>query len=283
MLFSRKNVQIACVQMAPRIGEKDLNVRRAIDFVTRAADLGAELVVLPELANTGYVFDSRAEAESLAEPVPDGSTTAAWSEVASALGVYIVAGIAEKADGALYNSAVLLGPDGYLGSYRKTHLWGDEKKLFASGDRPSPIYDTPLGRIAIAICYDLWFPELFRLYALGGAQIVCVPTNWVPMPNQSADRPAMANTLAMAAAHTNGLVVACADRVGVERGQPFEGQSLVVDQSGWPVGDVASRSLEEIVSASITLDARTSVGTHNDVLADRRADIYGRIPAFDGH
>ena len=190
-----------------------------------------------------------------------------------------MAGIAERDGDNLFNSAVMVGPKGYIGRFRKVHLWGDEKKIFEPGDLGFPVYQAPFGRVAIAICYDVWFPETFRAAALQHADILCVATNWVPMPGQPADRPAMANTLVMAGAHSNNLVVACADRVGVERGQPFEGQSLIVDRRGWPVAGPASRLDEEILFAQIDLDpsSRRGVGADNDVLQDRRPEVYAGI------
>ena len=273
-------MRIACVQMEPIIGAKSDNVARSVVLLAKAADRGAELVVLPELANTGYVFESRAEAASLAEPVPSGETTRIWCEVAADKHIHIVAGITEQVGDTLFNSAVLIAPGGYVGVYRKMHLWGDEKKVFAAGDLGFPVYETALGRIGIGICYDGWFPEMYRLQALAGAEIICVPTNWVPMPGQPDDRPAMANTLTMAAAHSNGLIIACADRVGVERGQPFEGQSLIVDRTGWPLAGPASRTAEEIIIADVVVGARRGLSASNDVLADRRTDVYAERLGF---
>jgi N-carbamoylputrescine amidase len=272
-------LRIACVQMEPLIGEKARNVARSLAFIEEAADGGAELVVLPELANTGYVFESREEAAGLSEPVPDGETTRIWCEAAAKRGLHIVAGITERAGDVLFNSAVLVGPSGYIGTYRKMHLWGDEKKVFAPGNLGFPVYETALGKLGIGVCYDGWFPEMYRLQAIAGAQIICVPTNWVPMPGQKPEYAAMANTLTMAAAHSNGLVIACADRVGTERGQPFEGQSLIVDRTGWPLAR-ASKVDEEIIYADVTLKPGGKVGADNDVLADRRTDVYAEMLGF---
>jgi N-carbamoylputrescine amidase len=270
---------VACIQMEPVIGDKPRNVSRSAGLIRSAAEHGADLVVLPELANTGYVFRDRQEAVDLAEPVPGGETTAVWSELASRHQLTIVAGIAERDGATLFNSAAIVGPNGYLGRFRKVHLWGDEKKIFAGGDLGFPVYQAPFGRVAIAICYDVWFPETFRAAAFQQADILCVPTNWVPMPGQPSDRQAMANTLVMAGAHSNNLVVACADRVGIERGQPFEGQSLIVDRRGWPIAGPASRQHEEILFAEVDLDpgSRRGVSADNDVLQDRRPDVYAKI------
>lgn len=278
--MSESAVRIACIQMAPEVGAKDANVRKTLEMVDKAAAGGAKLIVLPELANSGYVFESREEAFALAEPVPGGPTTSAWAKAATQHGVHLVAGITERAGPVLYNSAVLIGPEGYVGTFRKVHLWSAENLFFEPGDLGFPVYRTPIGRIGMAICYDGWFPETFRLCALQGADIVCVPTNWVPIPGQDPKREAMANILVMAAAHSNSLFIACADRVGIERGQPFEGQSLIVSCTGWPVAGPASRDAEEIVFADVDLaDARRNRtwNAFNQVIRDRRRDVYDEM------
>ncbi|WP_027805012.1 nitrilase family protein [Paraburkholderia caledonica] len=268
---------VACVQMEPHVGEKQANVARSIKLIEEAAEHGASLVVLPELANTGYVFSDRDEAFTLAEDVPSGETALAWADAAQRLGVHVVAGIAERDRVRLYNSALLVGPSGIVGTYRKLHLWNNENLFFEPGNKGVPVFHTPLGRIAIAICYDGWFPEVYRLAATQGADLVCVPTNWVPMQGQPADQPAMATTLTMAAAHSNGLMVACANRIGTERGQLFVGQSLIVGGDGWPLAGPVSSDHEEILYAEIDLN-RTRAGRNlnpfNHVLRDRRTDVY---------
>ena len=279
-MTAESSIEIACIQMAPVVGEKAANVARGLALIEQAAERGARLIVLPELCNSGYMFESRSEAFALAEAVPDGPTTQAWCEIAARRGLHIVAGIAERAGPVLYNSAVLIGPDGYIGSFRKVHLWAAENLYFEPGDLGFPVYRTPIGRIGMAICYDGWFPETYRLCALQGADIVCVPTNWVPIPGQDPKREAMANILVMAAAHSNSLFIACADRVGVERGQVFEGQSLIVGPSGWPVAGPASRDGEEIVYAAVNLaDARRQRNWNdfNQVMRDRRTDVYDEM------
>lgn len=274
---ARPPIRVSCIQFEPEFGAVDANMARASDLVRAAAAEGGRLIVLPELASTGYVFESAAEAAALAEPVPDGPSTRAWAALAAELGVHIVAGIAESAGETLYNAAVIVGPEGYIGTYRKAHLWDQENVFFARGDLGFPVFDTALGKVGVAICYDGWFPETFRQLALAGAEIVCIPTNWVPMPDQPAGEAAMANTLHRAAAHSNGIFIACADRVGVERGQPFEGQSLIIGPKGWPLAGPASRDRTETVSALVDLDAagRKDLNAFNSLLRDRRADIYG--------
>jgi predicted amidohydrolase len=278
--MSEASVKIACIQMEPVVGKKDQNVKRSLDLLQTAASHGARLIVLPELCNSGYVFESRAEAFALAEEIPQGPTCRAWADVAHRHGLHVVAGISERDGSALYNAAVVIGPSGYIGTFRKVHLWGAENLFFEPGNLGFPVFKTPLGRIGTFICYDGWFPESYRLCALQGADIVCIPTNWVPIPGQDAKREAMANILCMAGAHTNSVFVAAADRVGIERGQPFIGQSLIVSYTGWPIGGPASREREEIVYAEANLsDARRkrNWNEYNQVLRDRRIDVYDEM------
>jgi len=277
-------VRIACIQMQPAIGNVEDNVAHSVGLINRAVELGAKLVVLPELSNTGYMFQSREEAFALSEPIPNGPTVKAWSEIAAKHRLHLVAGICERDGNRLFNSAVLIGPSGYIGTFRKVHLWNEENLYFEPGDLGFPVFHTAIGRIGMAICYDGWFPETYRLAALQGADIVCVPTNWVPIPGQAEGREAMANILAMAAAHSNSIYIACADRVGTERGQLFEGQSLIVGHTGWPVAGPASRDKEEILTADVALgEARRARNWNafNQVLRDRRSDLYDEMLGSD--
>ncbi|MDE2344775.1 MAG: nitrilase family protein [Betaproteobacteria bacterium] len=281
---SRNMVRVACLQMEPHVGEKDANLDTSLGLIEQAAANGAKLLVLPELCNSGYVFKSREEAFYLAEPIPDGPTVRSWEAAAASHDVYIAAGIAERDGDSLYNAAVLIGPSGYIGKFRKVHLWNEETLYFEPGNLGFPVFHTPIGRIGMAICYDGWFPEAYRLNALAGADIVCVPTNWVPIPGQAEGREAMANILVMAAAHSNSLFIAAADRVGTERDQPFEGQSLIVSYTGWPVAGPASRTQQEIIYADVNLqDARRGRNWNdfNQVLRDRRTDVYDEMLGAD--
>lgn len=270
-------VRVACCQIAPMVGDKQSNLAKTADFIERAARQGANIVVLPELCSSGYVFETRAEARQLSDAFDDGPSTTLWAGLARDLGVHIVAGFAELSDQTLYNAAAVIGPRGRIGLFRKVHLWGDENLFFTPGDLGFPVFVTEYGTIGVAICYDGWFPETYRRCALQGAELVCVPTNWVPIPGQDAGREAMANILTMAAAHSNSIYIAAADRVGTERGQPFIGQSLIASYTGWPIGGPASATEEQIVVADLDLAQAKRARRWNDfnqVLRDRRPDAY---------
>jgi len=270
-------VTVACAQIEPMVGRKRENLEKSADWIERAAKAGASLIVLPELCDSGYVFESRTEAAELASRYDDGESTELWTELAKARNLVVVAGFCERVGDRLHNSAAVIGPQGRIGLFRKVHLWGDENLFFTPGDLGFPVFDTPLGAIGVGVCYDGWFPEFFRSCALKGAELVCVPTNWVPIPGQDASREAMANILLMAAAHSNSICIAAANRVGTERGQPFIGQSLIVSHTGWPVGGPASSDREELVVAEIDLAQTRRARRWNDfnqVLRDRRPEAY---------
>lgn len=270
-------VRVACCQIEPRVGEKSSNLEKSAAFIGRAAREGARIIVLPELCSSGYVFESRAEAYAMADAFEDGASTTLWAELARDLDVIVVAGFAERAGDTLFNSAAIVGPRGRVGLFRKVHLWGDENLFFRPGDLGFPVFPTEHGTLGVGICYDGWFPEFYRTCAGKGADLVCVPTNWVPIPGQDPEREAMANLLTMGAAHVNSLCIAAADRVGTERGQPFLGRSLIVGHAGWPVGGPASATEEQVIVADLDLAQARRARRWNDfnqVLRDRRPEAY---------
>lgn len=276
-------VKIACCQIEPTIGEKEENVEKTLRFAGEAARGGAEIILLPELANTGYMFDTREEAFSLAEVVPGGETTRMWEEFAQDQGVYLTAGVAEREGYRLYNSSVLIGPEGYVGSYRKLHLWNREKLFFEPGDLGLQVFHTPIGRMGMIICYDLWFPELIRIHALQGADLVLNVTNWVAGSQEERDS-RVTEAVCVAQAHLSSVFMAAADRIGVERGQPFLGRSMIVSPTGEVLAGPASFDKEEVITAECNLlEARTRKRKTqlNHVFHDRRIDVYDALLGYD--
>jgi predicted amidohydrolase len=270
-------LKIACAQLQPEFGKVDENLEMACAAMRAAAAAGSQLVVLPELTTTGYMFATREEAYSLSEEVPGGPACQRLLQSASELGVYTVVGVAERVEGRLFNAACVIGPDGFVGRFRKVHLWDRENLVFEPGDLGFPVFPTPIGRIATFICYDGWFPESYRSCVLAGADLICVPTNWVPIPGQDPDAQAMATILCMASAHSNSVPVAAADRVGVERGQLFIGQSVIVSHTGWPVAGPASPDSPEIIYAELDLAAARTArawNAFNNPIRDRRPESY---------
>lgn len=274
-------ITVAVGQVEPIFGDVLANTQSTLDVIRYAAGRGAQVVVLPELVSSGYMMSSREEAYALSEVAGDGPATSAWKAAAVELGIVVVAGFPERDGASLYNSSILCLPSGEHAVYRKVHLWDEEALYFEPGDLGFPVVQTELGRLGMMICYDGWFAESYRSLVMEGADLVCVPTNWVPIPGQADGQQAMATILTMAAAHTNGIVIAAADRVGVERGQEFIGQSLIVSHTGWPVAGPADPTGSAVLLAEVDLaDARRSRGwgQFNNPVKDRRMASYQLTP-----
>ncbi|MDR1894540.1 MAG: nitrilase family protein [Spirochaetales bacterium] len=269
-------VKVAVVQMDCLMGAKEANVNKTLAKISEAAAQGAKLIVLPEMITSGYIFNSMDEVAGMAEEIPQGKTVKAWEAAAREKDVYIVCGILEREGDLFYNSAVLVGPRGYIGKFRKMHLWDEDKVWVEPGNLGLPVFSTPIGRIAIIICYDMWFCEMWRIAAMKGADIVCVPTNWLKIDTLPEDIQSMAPYMAMVAANTNSMFVACADRVGVERGTIFPGKSLIVGPGGIPSAGPASSKEEAILYHQCNMsDTRKYNWTnHNVLFRDRRVDYY---------
>jgi 5-aminopentanamidase len=272
---------VACCQLAPRIGELDDNRAATRAAIADAARCGAHVVVVPELVNSGYMFADGDEARRLAEPL-DGETISGWSLLAREHQLVIVGGVCERDDdtGALRNTAVVVDPGGLRAAYRKVHLWDREPIVFSAGDRQPPVLDTAHGRIAVVVCYDLEFPEWMRLPALDGAELVCAPVNW-PRNRRPADERAAEVVRVQASASTNRVFIAACDRVGRERGVDWVGGSVIVDPDGYPLaGPAGDEETVTLLARCRLADAREKrTSDNNDVFADRRPELYGRLAA----
>lgn len=271
------SLKLAVVQMDCVLGDVAANLDRAGALLAAAAAQGARLAVLPELCTTGYFIGERLA--ELAEPVP-GPATDRLGAIAARHGLYLAAGIAERGeDGFYYDSAVLLGPDGrLLGCYRKIHLFSAEKQFFYSGDRPA-LFDTPYGRVALTICYDLVFPEYIRALVLQGAQLILNCTDWITNEWQTSKgwSGEVVSRLAATRALENTVHVAMANRTGVEAGWRSLGYSCIAAPSGGFLARIEEG--EGIAIAPIDPDSPDwqtwrAVATY---LQDRRTDLYARL------
>ena len=264
---------VACAQYAIREGDPGHNLERSLHFIERAATEGADLIILPELANSGCDLGSRDRGLQLGEEIPGGPTPLAWAKAAEASGVCVVGGLLEREGEVLHNSAVVLGC-GVFGRYRKTHLWDRERSLYEPG-RELPVFDTPLGRIGLLICYDAWFPEAARTLAMKGAQIICIPSNapddWIPEHHRRGDL-TMLNVHCIAGANANRLFVAAANRVG----DGYLGRSCAVDVKGGVLA-LAGAAEEGLICAEIDLERalrekRLTDASH--AFGDRNPAVY---------
>ncbi|HWO01962.1 MAG TPA: carbon-nitrogen hydrolase family protein [Blastocatellia bacterium] len=273
------STKIACVQMDVEIGNVEANRRKIVARIESAADLGARLVIFPECAITGYCFNSLDEAKQYAETIDDSSSRAV-AAACRRTQTYAVVGFFERDGSNFYNAAMLVGPDGIIGNYRKVHLpFLGVDRFLTPGDKPFRVFELPFGRIGINICYDASFPEAARALKLLGAELIVLPTNWPTGAWRTAEF--IINTRAC----ENHLNFAAVNRCGVERGWEFIGRSKVVDVNGDTTAE-ASREGEEILIVDVDLQEANNnkivnvAGSYEiDRLADRRPEFYGAITA----
>ena len=273
---SVKNTVVACCQLAPKIGDLAYNRTLTERAIRQAALQGAQVVVLPELVQSGYLFADRFEALSLAETV-DGLTLQLWQALARELNLVIVGGFCERLPGdELANSAAMIDANGLRAVYRKAHLWDAEKDIFSAGDAPPPVVETLHGRFGMLICYDLEFPEWVRLAALAGAELLCAPVNWPDGPRPPTERPAEVLRV-QANASVNRMFIAACDRYGHERGVGWVQGSVIVDADGYPLAGPAEQGGEQMLLATLNLaEARNKcISARNDLHRDRRPQLYG--------
>src|SRR5436190_3858648 len=215
-------MRVAVAQLDPKLAEKERNLDACLVSLDEAVAAGAELLVLPECAIPGYMFDSAEEAMPYAEEIP-GPVTQTLAEACARNGAHVVCGLIERDGDRLHNAAVLVGPDGLLGTYRKTHLPFLGVDRFVTPGDELPVWETPLGRLGVEICYDLRFPEVTRTLALRGADVIAHPTNF-PL----AARP-QTEFITRARAAENRVYLLTANRIGKERWGEFCGWSQIVE------------------------------------------------------
>ena len=275
-------IKIAAVQMEPKLMKTGENLKSILGAVREAAANQANLVVFPECSLTGYIFYSREEALPLAETIP-GPSTEELTSLCRELGVYAIFGLLEKAGDKLFNAAALVGPGGFIASYRKNHLpFLGVDRFVDAGNRPFAVHKTPIGNIGLFICYDIVFPESSRVMTLLGADIIALPTNFPEVRRET-----LTTYVVSARAIENRVHVVSADRVGSERGYSFAGLSKIVDATGKTLA-LASPDREEIIYGEVSLEVargkRVAIipGEYEvDYLKDRRPELYGLISEAD--
>lgn len=269
--------RVAAVQLAPVVGRLADNQDAASTAIAASIRAGADIIVLPELATSGYVFESVEEARSVALRA-DSELFGDWAKLASErAGTVVVAGFAELGtDGVLYNSAAVVDASGLLGVYRKVHLWDQEKRFFQPGAAAPLVVDTVHGRVGVMICYDLEFPEWTRLAALSGVDILAVPTNW-PLVDRPAGERVPEVQIGMAAARVNRMAVACADRSGTERGVEWSEATTIIGADGWIVDAVGAGlgTAWAEIDVAASRDKRLTDLSH--VFDDRRPGLYAAL------
>ena len=261
-------MKIGFVQFAPALGNLETTTQSIERLIPRAA--GADLVVLPELCNSGYNFQSAEQAWQASEEIGNSTFVAYLASLCQDHGFHIVSGFDERAGDRLYNSALLVGPQGYVGRYRKLHLFMNEKDFFEPGDGGLPVFDIGACRLGMLVCFDWIFPEAWRVLALKGADVICHPSNLV--------LPGLAQRAVPIRALTNRVYVVTANRIGTEDDLTFTGMSTIAN----PNGDILTQAspTEEVVSVvevDVSLARDKSITPRNDLFADRRPDAYHAV------
>lgn len=270
-------MRIAVVQMDIKLADQATNLANVLDRYHEARELDADLIVFPECTLTGYAFDSLDELRSCAQPLPCDATTT-LTLACQKTGGHVIVGLIEEFEGRLFNCCVIVGPNGIVGRYRKAHLPFIGADRFCNyGDellRPYTIDDFKIG---LHICYDAGFPEVARVLALQGADLLLLPTNWPP------GAIGVAEHIIPARAIENTVYCASASRVGVERGVKYLGLSKICDPFG-KILAAAKGDEETILYAEIDPQLartkhliRTAGLDEINRIADRRPELYQTI------
>ena len=266
-------MRVAVVQAHPIIGDVQRNLAHAVELAEAAAAEGAQVIVLPELATTGYVFRDKAE---LFEAIEWDNGMDALADVSRRLNVVLIAGVALRDGDAALNCAVLFEDGNLIATYVKTHSWNTEKAIFTAGGALPPVVETRFGRIGLAVCYDLEFPEVFRHLALEGAELIAAPTNWpAGFESTPPESPYTAEMIrVMGNASTNRVFVAVSCRTGHERGVDWVDRSAIYGVDGFPVAEATPGVNLALADLDLRGSHDKNVSPNNHVLADRRIDLY---------
>ena len=273
------SIRIALAQLALSTSDVAQNLVMAGDAIRSAAASGAQLIVLPELTNSGYAFKNLEEARQNCCEI-DGPEISNWIDLAKGLRVVLIAGVGIKEGQTLSNCSVIIDQSGLLGIYTKAHLFGNEPDFFTAGDMAPLVVDTELGRIGTMICYDLEFPEWVRVAMLAGAQLLAIPTNWPDTGLPEVATP-MEVVRAQAAASQNKIVIAACDRTEDENGIVWVSASAIIDFNGYIQGAAIGKGAQ-IVLADVDLPSDDVIGSRNSIRNDRRSDLYRKWLYLEG-
>ena len=261
----QRTVRVAAVQFNIALGDLDRNLATAETALGRVAEQGAQLAVLPEMWSVGYDY-KRLSAHADKTP----QVVEAIRRLSAELNLVVVGSLPDHGDGKLYNSAYVIDRGKVAGCYRKLHMFSTmgEDRFLSPGDL-TLVVPTSVGKLGVAICYDLRFPELFRKLALDGAEIICGPAEW-PKPRQEHWR-----TLLRARAMENQLFVAAANCCGIQGKLDFFGMSLLLSARGAVLAEGGETDTELIA----TFDFAEMAEYRNQIRCfhDRRPEVYGTL------
>ncbi len=261
-------MEVGFLQFQPEFCNVEVNQNKIFSFVEKAK--GFDLLVLPELANSGYVFTKRSELEKVAETIPSGYFVEKLIELAKQKDGFIISGVCEKKEAVFFNSSVIVGPEGYIGKYRKIHLFDREKLFFEPGLKTFEVFEIREAKVGMMICFDWIFPESARILALKGAEIIAHPANLVLPYSQTA---------MLARSIENKVFTITANRIGKEENSgislTFTGQSQITSPE-MEILAQASKNQEEIrfVDIDCKLARNKWINERNNLFDDRRKELY---------
>jgi len=260
-------MEIALIQFRPEIGKPEANIAKLDELFTQTGS--ARLIVLPELASTGYNFTGFDEAYACSEELSDSRFIDFLALKAKEKQAHIISGINERVGDKLYNASVLVDGNGVLAKYHKIHLFMNEKHLFQPGEGDLPVLDIGECKVGMLICFDYLFPEVWRAEAMRGADIICHPSNLITL-NAHRSVPGLSIQ--------NRVFIATANRTGTERGLWFSGQSFITSPSG-EVLAMGTADQDEVITAELDVALARSkfINPINHVFNDRRPDLYDRL------
>lgn len=260
-------LKIAQIQTNPVLGDCKGNINIIDSFLNKS--VGADFIILPELANTGYNFENRDHAISCANDNSCISYIEFLREFSVENNSYIVSGFLEKKGDRLYNSSVFLSPDGSIGLYRKIHLFMNEKEIFTPGNIGLPVFKIGEYRMGMLICFDYLFPEIWRIMALKNVDIIAHPSNLITQN---------AHKVIPAQAIMNGFFIATTNRVGTDGDLSFCGRSFVVDPRGNQIVELDGTDEQVRITEINPLLARDKMITPlNHIINDRITGIYDEL------
>jgi predicted amidohydrolase len=258
-------LKVGCIQFAPQLGNLEATQKILSGLVSKVKD--ADLLVLPELCNSGYNFINRKQAWESSAQINESSFINYLTQTCQQYNLHIISGFNERLGNDLFNSAVLVGPNGFIGKYQKLHLFNTEKDFFKPGETGLPVFDVGKFKIGIQVCFDWMYPEAWRVLTLKGANIICHPSNLV--------LPGLAQKAVPVHAMINRIFTITANRIGKEGNLRFTGLSTIANPKGEIIAQ-ASDLDNEILLVDIDPQEASDkwVTDRNHLLTDRRPEKY---------
>ena len=286
-----REVTLAATQMTCSKNNTE-NIDKAESIIRKAAEMGAQIILIQELfESTYFCMDQKDELFQLSKPFENHPTIERMAKLASELKVVLPISFFEKANRAHYNAIAVINANGeILGKYRKSHIPDgpgyQEKFYFNPGDTGFKVWDTAYAKIGIGICWDQWFPEVARIMALKGAEVLLYPTAIGGEPEDDGfDSSDMWQRVMIGHSAANQIPVVASNRIGTEQGQDisnyFYGRSFITNHVGDKIAE-ASRDKEEILIGKVSLDAAENLRNVWGVFRDRRTDLYSDLLKLDG-